>query len=337
MDSMNIPETHQSLYFKDYLNHPESCQFKERPTLKPREDQVLVQMAYASINPSDLMFLRGLYGIKKKLPLIGGFEGSGVVVSTSEHSRLKIGDRVAVVAGQSDGTWSEYMLTSEESCIPLLDSISLQEGATLFVNPVTCYAMFEKAIRSGAKALVQSAAASALGKMLIRLAQKESVPLINIVRKESQVESLKDLGAEYVLNSEKQGFEKEFFKMARKWESMHYIDAVGGELTTRIFPLLPPNSTVMIYGNLSEKDFQVSPGLMIFQNKRLEAFWLTQWIGSMKREEFLFHTEKVQSYYKDCFETKVQRFYRLEEGYEALLHYQANMSQGKVLFKMIDE
>lgn len=39
-------------------------------------------MHSASINPSDLMFMRGLYGIKKKLPIVPGFEGSGNVVSS---------------------------------------------------------------------------------------------------------------------------------------------------------------------------------------------------------------------------------------------------------------
>jgi NADPH2:quinone reductase len=43
--------------------------------------------------------------------------------------------------------------------------------------------------------------------MVVRIAQEDGIPLINIVRREEHVKILKDLGAEYILNSSEPGFE----------------------------------------------------------------------------------------------------------------------------------
>lgn len=47
---------------------------KSLPQLQ--SDEVLLKMLYSPVNPSDLYFVKGLYGDKKPLPVVGGFEGS---------------------------------------------------------------------------------------------------------------------------------------------------------------------------------------------------------------------------------------------------------------------
>ncbi len=113
---MNIPETYKALFLKDYDGKAESFYIAEKPMPTMKEGEVLVKMHYSVINPSDLMFVRGLYGIKKKLPKAGGFEGSGVVVATGSGVSLKLGTRVACVSTREDGTWAEYVTTNENSC-----------------------------------------------------------------------------------------------------------------------------------------------------------------------------------------------------------------------------
>ena len=73
------------------------------PSLK--EGQVLVKMAAAPINPSDLVFLRNQYGVKKKLPVVPGFEGSGTVVSANGglYCKWLVGKRVACHAPEELG------------------------------------------------------------------------------------------------------------------------------------------------------------------------------------------------------------------------------------------
>jgi NADPH:quinone reductase-like Zn-dependent oxidoreductase len=55
---------------------------------RPGPGQVLVRMEAAPCNPSDLLFLQGLYGVKKPLPTVPGWEGAGTVVSSACHHRF---------------------------------------------------------------------------------------------------------------------------------------------------------------------------------------------------------------------------------------------------------
>src|SRR4051812_14523408 len=110
MTTSALPETMRALCLTAYDGRPESLQMTEMPVPKPAAGQVLVRVAAAPINPSDLMFVRGLYGVKKPLPAVPGFEGSGTVVAAgSLAGRLLVGRRVGCVPNPAtDGTWAEY-------------------------------------------------------------------------------------------------------------------------------------------------------------------------------------------------------------------------------------
>jgi NADPH:quinone reductase-like Zn-dependent oxidoreductase len=110
----------------------------EKPVPEPKPGQVLIKVAAAALNPSDLMFVRGLYGFTKSLPTVPGFEASGrVVAGSGAYARLLIGRRVACgVQRVGDGTWAEYVVTDAMTCLPLLPCVSLEQGATLLVNPL---------------------------------------------------------------------------------------------------------------------------------------------------------------------------------------------------------
>ncbi len=80
-----------------YDGKAESLTVVERPVPHPGRGQVLARISAAPINPSDLTFLRGLYGFMKKLPVVPGFEGSGTVVAAGGGlmARAGVGRRVA--------------------------------------------------------------------------------------------------------------------------------------------------------------------------------------------------------------------------------------------------
>jgi NADPH:quinone reductase-like Zn-dependent oxidoreductase len=305
---------------------------REKPNPKPSE--VLVQVKYGSINPSDLMFLRGLYGIKKKLPVVPGFEGSGVVVSVgSEIRHLKPGDRVACVAGSGDGTWGEYLTTDENSCIPLLDKVSFDQGASLFVNPMTAWAMVNRGLDQGHTGFVQTAGASALGKMVVRFCKELNRPLISIVRREDQVEELKGIGAENVLNSSDPRFDRELLVLSKKLNTTFCLDAVAGDVAGRTLNCMPANSVLLSYGALSEETIPVSAGIMIFQNKSIQGFWLTTWIREIGIENFHQEAKRVQEKLDTTFATKVNKIFPVTKGPEAVEFYKTNMTAGKVLIE----
>ena len=94
--------------------------------------------------------------------------------------------------------------------------------------------MLETAQRNGHKAIVHTAAASSVGKMLIRACRKDGVPLVNIVRRDAQVAELRALGAEHVCNSAAPEFRQDLARALADTNATACFDAVGGALTGRI-------------------------------------------------------------------------------------------------------
>jgi len=275
---------------------------------------------------------------KKKLPIVPGFEASGRVVGLgSETDKLKIGSRVACVAGYTgDGCYAEYMQTEISNCIPLLDTVTLDEGAMFFVNPLTSYALLELARKKPCAALVQTAAASALGKMIQRLGKERNLPILNIVRKEEQVKQLQDEGSEFILNSSSPNFDREYFKLSKKLKVNFIVDAVGGEVAEKIFSLSPMDTEMVSYGNLSEDVMKIQPGIFIFQKKSITGFWLSFWVNSLSSEEFNHHTTEAQKLLKTSFKSTINKTFSLKDGVEAIEYYKNHMSAGKILIKPED-
>ncbi len=333
---MSLPEFTKAIELINYGGEKDSFRVGQRKIKSLGEKEVLVKMYAGSINPSDLMYVRGLYGIKKKLPAAGGFEGSGTIFAIGEKvSKVKIGDRVACAANYvGDGTWSEFMVTLEENCFPLIEKVTLEQGASFFVNPLTACGLTNIAIKENRTGLVQTAAASALGKMISRYAKRKNIPVINVVRKKEQVELLKSEGFEHVLNSEDENFEKDLSRLAKKLDIRLAIDAVAGETGTKVLNSLPFNSKLVSYGALSEEPIQVNAGAMIFSKKQIEGFWLSYWIAETEPSEFSKIVIDAQENISTDFKTEVQKIYSLDAGFEALDFYKNNMTKGKVLFKM---
>src|SRR5215831_5450942 len=191
-----LPATMRAVQLRDYDAKPSSLMVVEVPVPRPGPGEVLVRVAASPVNPSDLMFIAGRYGIRKPLPATPGLEGSGTVVEAGSGlmARFMKGRRVACAAAdakKSAGMWAEYVVTGAQFCVPLAKRVDTEQAATMLVNPFSAWALVETARKGGHRAAVQTAAASALGRMVIRLGQRFSLPVINVVRRAEQGELLR--------------------------------------------------------------------------------------------------------------------------------------------------
>ncbi len=171
-----IPKTMKALQIKAYDGRLDLVNV---PVPQPGPGQVLVQIAAAPVNPSDLKFIEGLYGVRKPLPVVAGFEGSGTAVAAGPGlmGRFLMGKRVSCMAtATGGGSWAEFMVADARRCIPLKKHISLEQGAMMVVNPWTAWALLDTARRGGHRAAIHGAAASALGRMLVGLPAETPIP-----------------------------------------------------------------------------------------------------------------------------------------------------------------
>src|SRR5215472_9053466 len=174
------PATMRAIQVKAYDGKPGSLTVAELPVPRPGPGEVLVKVFASPVNPSDLMFTTGNYGFKKPLPATPGFEGSGTVVEAGSGmmARFLNGRRVTCAAADPNvagGMWAEYVVTSAQLCVPLGKRVDMEQGATMLVNPLTAWALMEEARLGGHRAVVSTAAASALGRMLVGLGRRFSI------------------------------------------------------------------------------------------------------------------------------------------------------------------
>ena len=216
----------------------------------PTGNQVLVKMEAAPINPSDLAILTGAADFEnadyspgkvvatmpepfnsgqkarhgQRLP--AGNEGAGTVVATGDSDMAKalMGQRVACVPGSA---YSEYAIADAAMCLPLGDHSS-EDGASSFVNPMTALGFAENAKMDGAKSILHTVGASNLGQMLVKICQEDGLGLVNIVRKDDQVELLKGLGANYVVNSSDDDFMDQLKSAIDETDAFYGFDPIGG-------------------------------------------------------------------------------------------------------------
>lgn len=333
MASEPLPQSMRCLELRAYAEKPK-LHVVVKPVPKPGRNEVLVELTAAPINPSDLMFLEGLYGVRKPLPVVPGFEGSGVVVATGSApaARALMGRRVACSAPvDGDGTWAEYIRTTAQACVPLLPNVDLEPASMLIVNPLTAWALVDIAKASGSRALVQTAAASALGRMVIRLAAKRRLKVINVVRRKAQVEALRDEGAEHVLDSSARGFEESLAKLAEELGARIAFDAVSGPMTQTLAKTMPTGSRIVVYGGLAHAPSPITADTLIFRGITIEGFWLPKWREQMGAVRLLQAGVSVQRHLSKELRTEVRERVALEDAQGALERYAAEMTGGKFL------
>ena len=168
---MSLPQTMRAILLKE-INGP--LHLEEVPIPKPLHGQVLIKMEASPIHPADFSFMKGQYGVSKPFPVIPGIEGCGIVVENGGGLlgwKLK-GHKVAAASTpNSTGTWAEFMVADSAKCVPLDHDITFEEGAFAIGNPMTALGFYDMSQREKAKAVILSAACSAVARMSSRYFQ----------------------------------------------------------------------------------------------------------------------------------------------------------------------
>lgn len=225
------------------------------PVPEPAADEVVVRIEASPINPSDLglllgpadvskltvagsgddavvtapvpeQFLRALTArLDQSMPV--GNEGAGVVIAagSSPEAQALIGKNVALLGG---AMYAQHRAVKAADVLVLPEGASPADGASCFVNPLTALSMTEVMRREGHTALVHTAAASNLGQMLQKICTKDGIGLVNIVRSQQQVDILKGLGAEHVLDSTAPDFMDRLIEALDATGATLAFDAIGG-------------------------------------------------------------------------------------------------------------
>lgn len=309
---------------------------REIPLPRPQAGQVLIRMAAAPINPSDLGALAGTsYSGERRFPFTPGLEGSGTIIEAGEGimPHLLNGRRVACSALLTgDGTWADYMVTSAKRCVPLNKKVSFEQGAMLLVNPLSALAMFEIAQHGKHRAIVSTAAASALGGMILRLGKRHNLPVIHVVRRQAQVDWVRGRGGNYVLNSSDADFVEQLKKIAHKLQATLLLDAISGSMTQQLAKAAPFGSTILLYSRLSDQACVIDSRTALIKNLHFKGWFLANWLRDKNLLQARLLSRQAQSLLATDLQSPIHKRFPLAAAQQGLETYVDHMSAGKILF-----
>jgi len=331
MKAISLPE-----YQGNIIRALRSLHLIDIDTPEIKNDEVLVQVTAAPCNPSDLAFIQGGYNVRKKLPAIPGFEGTGIVTESGDGSlatALK-GKKVSFFS-QSDtiGSWASHIPVKADDCIVVKDELPSEMAACFSVNPFTAYALVELAKGENAGAIIQNAAGGQVARFINILGERAGIDVINIVRKEEQIPLLQKDGYRHILLQQDDEFADKLSDLANKHGANIAFDAVGGDQSGCILRSMPEGSILYLYGALGARTLSEIPASdIIFKKKVVRGFNMNEWKEELGRDEFDAVSRELQSLFlKGILKTQIQGSYKLEDFNQAIMQYIRNMSGGKVL------
>jgi len=326
----------KSLVVREWGEPRDRLNIEESALPEPGWNEVRVRMVMAPINPSDLLMIRNRYGRQPALPCCPGFEGVGVVEAGKGPLAWRVmGKRVAVIA-KDGGSWASHCVIPAIRAIPLAPEVPDEQAASFFVNPVTAWVMIRKLLRPPQGAWIgQTAAAGAVGQMIVRLGKDLGFKTLNIVRREEQGQILKGLGADQVIvGSGDELTEK--IQLALGNEKLHAaLDAVGGPTGASLIPALRRHGSLMIYGRLSGEPIPLHSGQLMAGMRKVESFWLSEWTQDQSKLTMWSTFRQVAAAMKKgVLQSPVGKVFPFEDFRSAVQEADRAGKDGKVLLRM---
>lgn len=251
----------------------------EAPLLIPGENEILVELVLAPINPAEILMLQGTYGYRDtrpELPRSAGIEGVGRVVGGAT-SVVPAGALVSLAG--SGAVFSDYTVLRADSALVLPPEVDVDTFAVSFVNVQAVLLMFHEwpEVTAG-DWLIQNAGNSAYARVLDAVAAHRGVSVVNVVRSAESARKIDGTMRGPVL-VDGAGLDARVLEATGGIRPKIAIDAIGGASTGRLAESLSSGGRVVTYGLLSGEPVQLDTRLVVFNGVRVEGFWMPRSMG----------------------------------------------------------
>lgn len=328
---------------------------------EPEAGQVQVRMLLSPINPSDLNFIRGDYrqtlgnmvwNIGREPPSFApsgqlmypdfpyalGGEGVGIVEKAGKGylARRLVGRRVAVAGGPPNGTWQERCVVDARKALTLPASLTDEQGCMFIVNPLSAYAIISQVlrVRSG-EWLLQSAAGSALGQIVVRLSKVLGFKTINLVRSAANEETIRMLGGDVVINTCDQDIPTAVAEATEGRGVRYAMDCVGGEIAEQMIRSLTIDGHLVVYGTLGDGPISLASRDLMTPVAKISGFFALNWLSTQSPIVILMMLRRLKKLQAaGIFDAPIEQIYAIDEIQDALALAAAPGRGGKVLLRL---
>lgn len=331
----------KALQIKGYGDIKSNLAFAEVEKPSIRDNEVLIEIHSAAVNPIDYKIIEGLLKQIRKLtfPCPIGFDVAGIVVEKGSNVKhLNIGDEVySRVPSETPGTFAEYIAVDSQVVCLKPSNLSFSEAASLPLVALTTIQSFDKAgLKSGDKVLIH-AGSGGIGTFAIQYAKSKGA-YVYTTTSTKNVQWVRELGADRVID----------YKTENYLEVVKDIDIVyqtlGGNYTLDAFKVIKDGGKVVsLVGDIDGETA-----------KELGLNGIIRFLLAMKRRKITKQIKQKSAYYKfilmapngkqlndlktlaedNLIKPVIDKVFPFSDAVDAVLHQKSGRAKGKIIIKM---
>ncbi|HSK72781.1 MAG TPA: NADPH:quinone reductase [Pyrinomonadaceae bacterium] len=235
---------------------PEVMKLEEVSDLEANENQILVRVKAAGVNPVDTYIRAGIHAQRPSLPYTPGKDAAGIVEKIGKNiTKFKTGERV-LTTGSLTGTYAEFCLCEENQLIKLPENVSFEQGAGVFVPYATSYrALFQKAEAKRGETVLIHGASGGVGIASIQWAKNAGLKIIGTAGSEDGRNLVKEQGADYVFDHSKENYLAEIKEAAENKGVNIILEMLANENLAKDFEVLAMFGRITVIGNRGSLEF----------------------------------------------------------------------------------
>lgn len=220
---------------------PEVLKYEDIPYPELKDDQLLIRVIAAGVNPVDGLIRSGMFGENRTFPIILGGDVAGVVEKVgSKITKFKAGDPVfANVSLNSSGGYAQYAVVTERELAPKPKSLTYVEAAAVPIVGITAWqALVDTAKLNAGQTVLIHGGSGGVGSFAIQIAKARGAKVIATASTRNQ-DFLKQLGADVAIDYTKQKFEE----LSKDVDVV--LDSIGGDTLARSYGVVKKGGIIV--------------------------------------------------------------------------------------------
>lgn len=320
-------------------------EIREISTPIPKEDEVLVKIMTAAVNPLDNMIIRGEVKliVPYATPFVMGNEFAGIVEKTGKNAaRFKPGDRVyGRMPLKKIGAFAEYAAVKETALAVIPEYLSFEEAATVPLTALTAMQAFEVMDVHAGESVFISGGTGSLGAMAIPVAKSLGLHVYTNGSGENE-DRVRKLGAEKFIDYRKENYADVLSGVD------HVLDTLGDRELPNEFKVLKEGGNLVSLRGLPNGRFARRSGMPLFKQLlfQLAGSKYDRMAAAKKQTyDFLFvhedgsQLDRIGRLFdkEHPLETSIDTVFTLEEINEALAKVKQGKSKGKTIITVREQ
>lgn len=235
------------------------------------------------------------------------------------------------------GAWAEYIACDSKTCKALNDSVNDNKRIFTLLQPLLALMIIDVTKKGNHNSIIQNDAASPVGKLTAKLCKDENIVCINIVREESQIHEMEEIGSSIIFRSDDANFIELLTGACQEYKPTCAFDRVGGKLTGDLVSQLKPGSEIFITNQLEELNLcGISPSDLIFSNKKLRGLSLKRWFEGLSTQQRFYLFENIENK-QEIFGSNISDSFTISKFMDGILSIKEKQNKGITVLQIVHD